>query len=41
MSLAVSEKVYNLVIDAKIISDKEEYFEPTMQALGKAFRSWT
>lgn len=37
MSLAVSEKVYNLVIDAKIISDKEEYFEPTMQALGKAF----
>lgn len=37
ISLAVSEKVYNLVIDSKIILDKKEYFEPTMTALGTAF----
>jgi len=37
ISLAVSGKVYNLVIDAKVISSKEVYFEPTMQALAKAF----
>lgn len=36
-SLAVSEKVYNLVIDSRIIMTKENYFEPTMQALAKAF----
>ncbi len=35
--LAVSEKVYNLVIDAKVILTKDYYFEPTMQALEKAF----
>lgn len=39
ISLAVSEKVYNLVIDSKVIMSKEAYFEPTMQALGKAFPS--
>lgn len=37
ISLAVSEKVYNLVIDSKVIMTKEGYFEPTMQALAKAF----
>ena len=37
IGLAVSEKVYNLVIDAKVIMTKESYFEPTMQALAKAF----
>ncbi len=36
-SLAVSEKFYNLVIDSKVINYKEEYFEPTMQALESAF----
>ena len=35
--LAVSEKVYNLVIDASVINYREEYFEPTMQALEQAF----
>lgn len=35
--LAVSEKVYNLVIDSKIIVSKEEYFEPTMEALSQCF----
>jgi len=35
--LAVSEKVYNLVIDANVMLDKEEYLEPTMQALGTHF----
>lgn len=36
-SLAVSEKVYNLVIDSRIIMSKENYFEPTMQALARSF----
>lgn len=35
--LAVSEKIYNLVIDAKVITSKEEYFEPTMKALDACF----
>ncbi len=39
--LAVSEKVYNLVIDSKVIMSevqgKTPYFEPTMTALGKYF----
>lgn len=35
--LAVSEKIYNLVIDSKVINDKEEYFEPTMEALNTYF----
>ena len=37
IGLAVSEKVYNLVIDSKVIMSKNSYFEPTMQALAKAF----
>lgn len=36
-ALAVSEKVYNLVIDSKVILSKEEYLEPTMKALGQCF----
>lgn len=35
--LAVSEKVYNLVIDANVMLDKEAYLEPTLQALGTYF----
>lgn len=35
--LAVSGKVYNLVIDAKVINSDEDCFEPTMQALEKCF----
>ena len=35
--LAVSEKVYNLVIDAKVMLDRKEYLEPTLQALGENF----
>lgn len=35
--LAVSEKIYNLVIDAKVIMGKEAYFEPTMKALESCF----
>lgn len=35
--LAVSEKVYNLVIDANVMLDKEVYLEPTLQALGTYF----
>lgn len=35
--LAVSEKVYNLVIDSYVMLDKEDYLEPTMEALGKYF----
>lgn len=35
--LAVSEKIYNLIIDSKVINDKEAYYEPTMSALDKYF----
>ena len=35
--LAVSEKIYNLVIDAKVIMSNEKYFEPTMNALEACF----
>ncbi len=37
IKLAVSEKVYNLVIDAKVIMYRESYYEPTMQALEQNF----
>ena len=36
--LAVSEKYYNLVIDAEIINYRPEYFEPTMAALAACFQ---
>ena len=32
-SLATSEKVYNVILDAVAISEKEEYLEPTLEAL--------
>lgn len=35
--LATSEKVYNLVIDSYIMLYKEDYLEPTLQALGENF----
>lgn len=35
--LATSEKVYNLVIDAKVMLSREKYLEPTLQALGSNF----
>lgn len=35
--LATSEKVYNLVIDAAVMLYKEDYLEPTLQALGNCF----
>ena len=35
--LAISEKVYNLIIDCKAILDKEDYMEPTMTALRTCF----
>lgn len=35
--LATCEKVYNLVIDAAVMLYKEDYLEPTMQALGSCF----
>ena len=35
--LATSEKVYNLVIDAKVMLDKPDYLEPTMTALQENF----
>ena len=35
--LAVSEKVYNLVIDAKVMLSSEKYLEPTLTALGSCF----
>ena len=35
--LAISEKVYNLIIDCKAVLEKEDYLEPTMDALGACF----
>lgn len=35
--LATSEKVYNLQIDAYIMQDRDEYLEPTLQALAANF----
>lgn len=35
--LAVSEKIYNLVIDAKVINSKADYYEPTIEALKTYF----
>lgn len=35
--LASSEKVYNVVLDAVAISEKEEYLEPTLNALRSQF----
>jgi stage V sporulation protein D (sporulation-specific penicillin-binding protein) len=36
-SLAASEKIYNLVIDAKVMLYREAYLEPTLKALAKNF----
>jgi len=36
-SLAVSEKVYNVILDSKAVLEKEEYLEPTMEALKAQF----
>lgn len=36
-SLATSEKVYNLVIDAKVMNYRSKYVEPTLKALGEHF----
>ena len=35
--LAVSEKVYNVILDAYAVSEKEEYLEPTLNALRSQF----
>ncbi|MDD2972821.1 MAG: penicillin-binding transpeptidase domain-containing protein [Lachnospiraceae bacterium] len=35
--IAMSEKVYNLVLDVKLVLEKEAYLEPTIQAVSKNF----
>lgn len=35
--LATSEKVYNVIMDTKLLLDKEERVEPTLEALEKCF----
>ncbi len=35
--LATSEEVYNIIIDANQINDKDTYLEPTMEALASCF----
>ena len=35
--LAISEKVYNLIVDCKAVLEKEEYMEATMSALSSCF----
>lgn len=36
-TLATSVKVYNVVVDAFVINSKEEYLEPTIQAIDECF----
>lgn len=38
--LATSNKVYNLIVDAKIMGSKEEYMDATMKALRSSFPSF-
>ena len=35
--IAMSEKVYNLILDVKLVLEKDTYLEPTIQALTKCF----
>ena len=35
--LAVSEKVYDVVLDCKQLNSKKDYIEPTIKALGECF----
>ncbi len=35
--LATSERVYNLIVDAKLVLEKEEYLQPTVNALRSCF----
>lgn len=35
--LAVSEKVYNLILDCKVMNEEEEYVDATISALGQCF----
>ncbi len=35
--LAVSEKVYNVILDVSLMTEKEQYIEATLQALGSCF----
>lgn len=35
--LATSERVYNLIVDSKLVLDKEEYLQPTINALRSCF----
>lgn len=36
--LAVSEKVYNVILDTKLVREKEEYINDTLQALQSCFK---
>ncbi len=36
--IAMSEKVYNLILDTKLVVEKESYINPTIQALVKYFK---
>lgn len=37
--LATSERVYNLIVDAKLVLEKEDYVQPTVSALQSCFPS--
>lgn len=36
--IAMSEKVYNLILDSKLVIEKDTYIDPTIQALVKYFK---
>ena len=35
--IATSERVYNVILDANVMTDKEEYIEPTKEVLEECF----
>ena len=35
--IATSERVYNVILDVKMLTDKEEYLEPTKELLSECF----
>ena len=35
--IATSERVYNVILDVKVMTDKDKYIEPTIQVLKDCF----
>ena len=37
--IATSERVYNVILDVVVMTDKEEYIDPTIKVLNRMFRN--